>query len=67
MMPNGINSFLQVIFMMMVLKHILPALHFHRYFEVTNKLEILRADKIGKEFGINYIIKGGGDEYQAFE
>jgi imidazolonepropionase-like amidohydrolase len=34
-------------------------------FEVTNKLEILRADKIGKEFGITYIIKGGGDEYQA--
>jgi imidazolonepropionase-like amidohydrolase len=34
-------------------------------FEVTNKLEILRADKIGKEFGINYIIKGSGDEYQT--
>lgn len=34
-------------------------------FEVTNKIEALRADKIGKEFGINYIIKGGGDEYQA--
>lgn len=34
-------------------------------FEVTDKLEIFRADKIGKEFGINYIIKGSGDEYQA--
>ncbi|MGD0583549.1 MAG: amidohydrolase family protein [Bacteroidales bacterium] len=34
-------------------------------FEVTNKLEILRADNIGKEFGISYIIKGGGDEYQT--
>ncbi len=34
-------------------------------FEVANKIEIMRADKIGKEFGINYIIKGGGDEYQA--
>lgn len=34
-------------------------------FEVTNKLEILRADIIGKEFGINYIIKGSGDEYQT--
>jgi imidazolonepropionase-like amidohydrolase len=34
-------------------------------FEVTNKLEIPRADKIGKEFGISYIIKGGGDEYQT--
>ena len=34
-------------------------------FEVTNKIEVLRADKIGKEFGISYIIKGGGDEYQT--
>ncbi len=34
-------------------------------FEVSNKLEVLRADKIGKEFGINYIIKGAGDEYQT--
>ena len=34
-------------------------------FEVTNKLEVLRADKIEKEFGINYIIKGSGDEYQT--
>jgi imidazolonepropionase-like amidohydrolase len=33
--------------------------------EVSNKLEILRADKIGKEFGIEYIIKGSGDEYQT--
>ena len=36
-------------------------------FEVTNKIEILRADKIGKEFGINYIIKGSGDEYQTID
>jgi imidazolonepropionase-like amidohydrolase len=34
-------------------------------FEVSDKLEILRADRIGREFGINYIIKGGGDEYQT--
>ncbi len=34
-------------------------------FEVTNKIEILRADRIGKEFGINYIVKGSGDEYQT--
>jgi imidazolonepropionase-like amidohydrolase len=34
-------------------------------FEVTNKIEILRADKLGREFGIKYIIKGGGDEYQT--
>jgi imidazolonepropionase-like amidohydrolase len=34
-------------------------------FEVTNKIEVMRADKIGKEFNIKYIIKGAGDEYQA--
>jgi imidazolonepropionase-like amidohydrolase len=34
-------------------------------FEVTNKIEIMRADKLGKEFNINYIIKGVGDEYQS--
>ena len=34
-------------------------------FEVTNKIEIMRAEKLGKEFNINYIIKGAGDEYQS--
>jgi len=34
-------------------------------FEVSNKIEIMRADNLGKEFNINYIIKGSGDEYQA--
>ncbi|MCJ7446984.1 MAG: amidohydrolase family protein [Bacteroidales bacterium] len=34
-------------------------------FEVTDKMQVMRADKIGKEFNINYIIKGAGDEYQA--
>ena len=33
-------------------------------FEVDDKLDVLRASKLGKEFGINYIIKGVGDEYQ---
>jgi len=33
-------------------------------FEVDNKLSILRADKIGREFSVQYIIKGAGDEYQ---
>ncbi|GAA4444320.1 amidohydrolase family protein [Ravibacter arvi] len=33
-------------------------------FEANNKWALLRADKIGDEFGIRYIIKGGGDEYQ---
>ena len=33
-------------------------------FDVREKLEILRATKLGKEFGKTYIIKGTGDEYQ---
>lgn len=33
-------------------------------FEVSNKLDILRADKLGDEFEVQYIIKGSGDEYQ---
>ncbi len=33
-------------------------------FEVSNKLNALRADKLGDEFKIKYIIKGKGDEYQ---
>ncbi|MTI30599.1 amidohydrolase family protein, partial [Xanthovirga aplysinae] len=33
-------------------------------FEASDKLDVLRVDKIRKEFGIQYIIKGGGDEYQ---
>ncbi|MBT8196625.1 MAG: amidohydrolase family protein [Bacteroidia bacterium] len=32
-------------------------------FLVQDKLEALRASKIANEFGKNYIIKGGGDEY----
>ncbi len=33
-------------------------------FEVSDKLSALRADKIGDEFKVKYIIKGKGDEYQ---
>jgi imidazolonepropionase-like amidohydrolase len=33
-------------------------------FESENKLAVLRAAKIAKEFNLNYIIKGNGDEYQ---
>jgi len=38
--------------------------HLPTIFAVDNKLSVLRADKIGKEFGLQYIIKGAGDEYQ---
>jgi imidazolonepropionase-like amidohydrolase len=33
-------------------------------FEVRDKQSLLRADKVGDEFGVQYIIKGRGDEYQ---
>lgn len=36
-------------------------------FDTNGWLEILRADKLGDEFGIQYIIKGGGNEYQRIE
>ena len=33
-------------------------------FKADEKASILRADKIAREFSVNYIIKGVGDEYQ---
>lgn len=36
-------------------------------FEVNDKLSALRADKLGDEFKIQYIIKGSGDEYQRIQ
>ncbi|HEV7381759.1 MAG TPA: amidohydrolase family protein [Dyadobacter sp.] len=36
-------------------------------FETNDKYSVLRADKIGDEFGVQYIIRGGGDEYQRLD
>jgi len=36
-------------------------------FDVNHVLNVLRADKVGDEFGKQYIIKGNGDEYQKLE
>ena len=36
-------------------------------FEVADRLDALRAAAIGQEFGITYIIKGAGDEYQRID
>jgi imidazolonepropionase-like amidohydrolase len=33
-------------------------------FEAQDKWDVLRADKIGDEFGVQYIIKASGNEYQ---
>ncbi|MFT4660738.1 MAG: imidazolonepropionase-like amidohydrolase [Patiriisocius sp.] len=36
-------------------------------FKCQNKFDILRADKIGDEFGVQYVFKGNGDEYQRID
>ncbi|PPK84632.1 imidazolonepropionase-like amidohydrolase [Neolewinella xylanilytica] len=36
-------------------------------FEVEDWQNALRADKVGDEFGVQYVIRGGGDEYQRPE
>ena len=36
-------------------------------FEADDKWNDLRADRIGDEFGVQYIIKGGGNEYQRMK
>lgn len=36
-------------------------------FEADDKWNDLRADRVGKEFGVQYIIKGGGNEYQRIK
>jgi len=33
-------------------------------FEANDKWNALRADRIGDEFGVQYVIKAGGNEYQ---
>lgn len=36
-------------------------------FDAGNWMNVLRADQIGDEFNIQYIIKGGGNEYQRID
>jgi imidazolonepropionase-like amidohydrolase len=36
-------------------------------FDTGDKLNSLRAAKIAKEFGLNYILKGGGNEFERLE
>lgn len=37
------------------------------FFDTRDKLSILRADKVGDEFKIQYIFKGSGNEYQRID
>jgi imidazolonepropionase-like amidohydrolase len=41
--------------------------HLPQIFEVNDKLNALRADKLGDEFKVQYIIKGSGNEYQRLD
>ncbi len=36
-------------------------------FDATDKWNVLRADRVGDEFGVQYIIKAGGNEYQRIK
>ncbi|PHN02603.1 amidohydrolase family protein [Flavilitoribacter nigricans] len=36
-------------------------------FEANNWVNILRADKLGDEFGVQYIMRSGGDSYQRLD
>ena len=38
-----------------------------QFFDAGDKWQALRADKLGDEFGVQYVIKGGGNEYQRIE
>jgi len=38
-----------------------------QFFELRNRLDLLRADKLGDEFGVQYIFRGGGDEFLRLE
>lgn len=41
--------------------------HLPQIFEAGDKWADLRADRVGDEFGVQYIIKGGGNEYQRIK
>jgi len=36
-------------------------------FAIDNKLSLLRADKVGDEFGVQFLMKTAGDEYQLLD
>jgi len=40
---------------------------FPQIIETNNKLDILRISKIAEDFEIDFIVKGGGDEYQRIQ
>ncbi|WP_142785867.1 amidohydrolase family protein [Changchengzhania lutea] len=61
------NQFKNKPFMDQSLEAILNIKKLPQIFETNGWLSTLRAHKIAKEFNINYILKGGGDEYQRVD
>lgn len=51
----------------LTLKHWIESQNLPQIFEANEKWNSLRADKIGDEFGVQYIIKAGQDEYQRIK
>ena len=46
------------------LEHWISSQSLPQIFDTQDYLAVLRADKVGDEFGVQYIIKGSGDEYK---
>ncbi|TDW99822.1 amidohydrolase family protein [Dinghuibacter silviterrae] len=46
------------------LQHWNEAQNLPQIFDASDKWNCLRADRVGDEFGVQYILKGGGNEYQ---
>ncbi len=53
--PTEVNLSLEAYNLSSILPH---------FFEAEDVQDVLRVDKLGDEFGIQYIIKGNGDDYQ---
>ena len=41
--------------------------HLPQFFDAPGWLQLLRADQLGDEFGVQYVLRGQGDEYQRIE
>ncbi|MFN5334070.1 MAG: amidohydrolase, partial [Bacteroidota bacterium] len=51
----------------LTLKHWNEQMSLPHIFEANDKWNAIRADRIGDEFGIQYVIKAGGNEYQRIK
>jgi len=49
------------------LEHWISSQSLPQIFDTRDYLSVLRADKLGDEFGVQYIIKGSGEEYKRLD